>query len=71
MNRNDIFETISLIDDELIAEASDSVKRVRRIKIRKIIVIAATIIMLLGVTVWAANIILGGRGGHSSNIPSY
>lgn len=46
MNRNDIFETISLIDDELIAEASDSVKRVRHIKIRKIIVMAAAIIML-------------------------
>ena len=71
MNRNDIFETFSLIDDELIAETSDSVKRVRRIKIRKIIVMAAAIIMLLSATVLAANIILGSRGGHSSNIPSY
>ena len=71
MNRNDIFETISLIDDELIAEASDSVKRVRRIKIRKIIVLAAAVVMLLSATVLAANIILGSRGGHSSNIPSY
>ena len=71
MNRQDIFETISLIDDELIAEASDSVNRVHRIRIRKIIVMAAAVIMLLGVTVWAANIILGGRSGHSSNIPSY
>ncbi len=71
MNRNDIFETISLIDDELIAEASDSVKRVRRIKIRKIIVLAAAVVMLLSATVLAANIILGSRSGHSSNIPSY
>ena len=71
MNRNDIFETISLIDDELIAEASDSVKQVRRIKIRKIIVLAAAVVMLLSATVLAANIILGSRGGHSSNIPSY
>ena len=71
MNRNDIFETIGLIDDELIAEASDSVKRVRRIKIRKIIVLAAAVVMLLSATVLAANIILGSRGGHSSNIPSY
>lgn len=71
MKQKDIFETISLIDDELIAEASDSVKRVRRIMIRKIIVTAAAIIMLLSATVLAANIILGSRGGHSSNIPSY
>ena len=71
MNQKDIFETISLIDNDLIAEASDSVKRVHRIKIRKIIVMAAAVTMLLGATVLAANIILGGRGGHSLNIPSY
>ena len=71
MNRKDIFETISLIDDELIAEASDSVRRLRHIRIRKIIVLAAAVVMLLSATVLAANIILGSRGGHSSNIPSY
>ena len=70
MNRKDIFETISLIDDELIAEASDSVRRLRHIRIRKIIVLAAAVVMLLSATVLAANIILGSRGGHSSNIPS-
>lgn len=71
MNRKDIFETISLIDDELIAEASDSVRRLRHIRIRKIIVLAAAVVMLLSATVLAANIILGSRSGHSSVIPSY
>ncbi len=71
MNRNDIFEAISLIDDELIAEASDSARRLRHIRIRKIVVLAAAAVMLLSAAVFAANIILGSRGGHSYNIPSY
>ena len=71
MNRKDIFKSVSLIDEDLIMEACGSAKRVRHIKIRRVLAMAAVIITLLGVTVWAANIILGGRGGHSSSIPSY
>ncbi len=71
MNQKDIFEVITLIDDDLIAEAYASVKKVRHIKMRKVIVIAAALIMLLGVTVWAANILLGSREGHSYNTPDY
>lgn len=71
MNQKDIFETVSLIDDDLIAEAAGPAMKIRRIKLRRIAVLAAAVVMLLSVTVIAANIILGGRGGHSSNIPSY
>lgn len=71
MNQKDIFETVSLIDDGLIAEAADPAMKIRRINLRRIAVLAAAVVMLLSVTVIAANIILGGRGGHSSNIPSY
>lgn len=71
MNQKDIFETVSLIDDDLITEAADPAMKIRRIKLRRIAVLAAAVVMLLSVTVIAANIILGGRGGHSSNIPSY
>lgn len=71
MNQKDIFETVSLIDDGLIAEAADPAMKIRRINQRRIAVLAAAVVMLLSVTVIAANIILGGRGGHSSNIPSY
>ena len=71
MNQKDIFETVSLIDDDLIAEAADPEMKIRRIKLRRIAILAAAVVMLLSVTVIAANIILGSRGGHSSNIPSY
>ena len=71
MNLKDIFETVSLIDDDLIAEAADPAMKIRRIKLRRIAILAAAVVMLLSVTVIAANIILGGRGGHSSSIPSY
>lgn len=71
MNQKDIFETVSLIDDGLIAEAADPAMKIRRINQRRIAVLAAAVVMLLSVTVISANIILGGRGGHSSNIPSY
>lgn len=71
MNQKDIFETVSLIDDDLITEAADPAMKIRRIKLRRIAILAAAVVMLLSVTVIAANIILGGRGGHSSNIPSY
>ena len=71
MNQKDIFETVSLIDDDLITEAADPAMKIRRIKLRRIAILAAAVVMLLSVTVIAANIILGSRGGHSSNIPSY
>ena len=47
MNQKDIFETVSLIDDDLITEAADSAMKIRRIKLRRIAILAAAVVMLL------------------------
>lgn len=71
MNKKELYKTIGLIDDDLITEAENSVKKVKHIKLSKIAAVAAAAVMLLSLTVWAANIIVTSRTGHSSNIPSY
>lgn len=70
MNK-DVFYAISMLDDDLIAEAGNAVRRVKKIKLSKIAAIAAAAIMLLGITAFATTIILSSRSGHSYNIPTY
>lgn len=70
MNK-DVFHAISMLDDDLIAEAGNAVRRVKKIKLSKIAAIAAAAIMLLGITAFATTIILSSRSGHSYNIPTY
>ena len=46
--KKDIFHTLGMIDDDLIAEAENAASKVRRIRINKIAALAAAAIMLLG-----------------------
>ena len=71
MNRKGIFQTVGMINDDLIAQAGNPAGKIKRLKIWKIAAVSAAAVMLLGATVLAAGILLGGRGGHSLNIPSY
>lgn len=71
MNEKDLFRAVGDVSDDLITEASGAVRKVRRIRVRKIIALAAAFVMFAGITVWAANIVLSGRSGHSSAIPDY
>lgn len=71
MNKKELYKTIGLIDDDLITEAENSVKLVKHIKISKIAAVAAAAVMLLSLSVWAANVLITSRGAQSSNIPSY
>lgn len=70
MNKN-IFHAISMLDDDLIAQAGNAARKVKRIKLSKIVAAAAAAIMLLGITAFAATIIISSRSGHSYNIPTY
>ena len=70
MNKKELYKTIGLIDDDLITEAENSVKLVKHLKISKIAAVAAAV-MILSLSVWAANVLITSRGAQSSNIPSY
>ena len=71
MNKNDLFNIIGDISDDLIMEASNPAKTIRRIRISKVIVIAAAIVVLLGLTVFASGVLVRSRSSHSSIIPDY
>ena len=71
MNNKYIYQAISKIDDDLIAEADDTIKVAKTIKFKRVLVIAAAAILMLGITVIAASIILGAREGHISTEPTY
>lgn len=71
MNNKYIYQAISKIDDDLIAEADDTIKVAKTIKFNRVLVIAAAAILMLGITVIAASIILGAREGHISTEPTY
>ena len=71
MNGKDLFNAIGDISDDLILEASNPAKKMRRVRMSRTAVIAAAVIMLFGITVYAASVIYGGISGHSSNIPTY
>ena len=59
------------ISGDLIIEADNSVKKVRRIRASKIAAIAAAIVALLGFTVFASSVLVRSRSGHTSVIPDY
>lgn len=59
------------ISDDLVLEASGSVKKMQRIRISKVIALAAAVLALFGISVFAASVIVSSRSGHSSNIPDY
>ena len=71
VNRNDLFCVIGDISDDLVLEASNPAVKIRRIRTAKAVAFIAAIIMLLGISVFAAAVISGGISGHSSNIPTY
>lgn len=71
MNKNDLFRIIGDISDDLIVEAGSSAKKVRRIRASKIAAIAAAIVALLGITVFASSVLVKSRSGHTSIIPDY
>ena len=71
MNGKDLFNAIGDISDDLILEASNPAKKMRRVRMSRAAVIAAAVIMLFGITAFAASMIYGGISGHTSNIPTY
>lgn len=71
MSQRDLFYIISSIDDDLIAEAAHSKRRTRRFRVGRIAAIAAAAALVLCMSAYAATILLSGRSGHSSNIPTY
>lgn len=66
-----LFHLIGGISDDLIAEAAFPQKKARRIRISKIAVLAAAIILLLSLTAWAGTVTLSQRSSRSMNIPDY
>lgn len=71
MKEKDLFKVIGDISDDFVVEAENASKRVRRMRVRKIIVLAAALVLLLNITAWAAKIVLSGRSSDLSNIPDY
>lgn len=71
MNKKFLFQAVGGIDNDLIIEAGNAARKVRRIRISKITAFAAALVLLLSLTAWASSVILGSRSIHSSNIPDY
>ncbi len=71
MNKKNLFYIIGMLDDQLVEEAENSVKIVKRNRIRNITLIAVAALLLFGVTAWAAEYFRSGTYSHSSTIPSY
>ncbi len=71
MNGKGAFQIIGMIDDDLIVEASGAVKKVRRMRLKKIVALAAALALLAGITAWAAGVILRGRSSSVRSIPDY
>lgn len=71
MNKNDLFNIIGDISEDLIMEASNPAKTVRRIRISKVAVVAAVIVVLLGLTVFASGVLIRSSSSHSSIVPDY
>ena len=59
MNGKDLFNAIGDISDDLILEASNPAKKMRRVRMSRAAVIAAAVIMLFGITAFAASMIYG------------
>lgn len=65
MNKNTLFDIIGGISDDLIMEANNPVKRVKRVRISKTVTLAAAVIALLSITVFSSNRIISGTIGSS------
>lgn len=70
MKRKEIFNVIGMIDDDLTEEAG-RIKRSKKRRALRTAAVAAAAAVILCISAFAANIILTGRSGHSSSIPSY
>ncbi len=72
MNEKEFFRVIGEISDDLIAEAENPRNRLKRIKISKVLLVAAAVTALLSFSVFATrNLIVVSRHGYSTNIPTY
>lgn len=71
MNKRKLFQSIGEISEDLITEAENSKRKMRRIRISKIAAIAAVIVMLGGLSVFASKVILTSREGHSFTRADY
>lgn len=69
MNRHDLFNAVGEISGDIIAEAGEA-RRIKRLSALKITAIAAALTVALGVTAFAAVMVVS-RSSHSSNIPDY
>lgn len=70
MNRENLLRSIGGISDELVAEAAHSGKRVARMRRSTVFALAAALVMLLGVSTFAASNIVS-RHAHSRSVPDY
>lgn len=71
MNRDDLFRCVGEISDELILEADHTGKTLRRLRRTTAFALAAALVLLLGVSVYAASARLVSRHAHSRGIPDY
>ena len=71
MNKKELYKTIGLIDDDLITEAENSVKLVKHLKISKIAAVAAAAVMLLSLSVWAANVLITSRAVSYTHLSEF
>lgn len=71
MNEREFYRAVGEISDKWIIEAANPVKIARRIKVSKLITLAAVIIVLFGLTAFAVTITLGSRNSSSTNQPDY
>ncbi len=70
MNTKNLFDAIGKLSDDLVAEAA-APQKMKRIKLSRVLVLAAALIMLLGLTTWASKFMVTSRVGHSRSTPDY
>lgn len=71
MNKTELFNAISGIDDDIAAEAAHPAARRKHGKIMKTAAVAAAAAALMGITALAANLVITGVSSHGSNRPDY
>lgn len=71
MKKEDLYNIIGMIDDDLIDETNNSTKRKKRFKYTKIAAIVAAVTLTLGITAWSANYFTATRVASSSTILGY
>lgn len=72
MNKNELFRAVGEISDDLIAEAENPIRKIKRLRTAKILLVAAAVTVLLSFSAFAArNILVVSRSGHSKSSPTY